>query len=210
MISIKEIREIFNERSPRPMDKHKYFSVLIPLVEKDGEIFLLLEKRAEGIDDPGEISFPGGHMEEGETPIEAARRETFEELGIPEDEIKIISQGNTLHGFANYTLYTSVGEISHEAVMAAKPLEKEVARLILMPLSFFMENEPFVYSCDVRSDVSDFPGERVGIDKSYNWRFGKWKVPIYPSYNGAPPEDTVWGLTAIIIQDFVKLLKEEG
>ena len=185
------------------VDKHRYFSVLIPIVEKDGELFLLLEKRAQGIDDPGEISFPGGHMEDGETPEEAALRETEEEVGIPREEIRLLGRGNTLHGFANYTLYTS------ESFLRAKPLAKEVARLILMPLSFFADSEPFVYTCDVRSDVSDFPGERVGIDASYEWRFGKWKVPIYPPYMDAPPEDTVWGLTAYIIMDFVQGLKEE-
>lgn len=65
--------------------------MLIPLVEKDGELHLLFEVRAKHMESqPGEICFPGGHVEQGENPKDAALRETFEELGIPTEKIELI------------------------------------------------------------------------------------------------------------------------
>ena len=77
--TLNHIREVFDGRRPEPIGKHRYYSVLLPLVEKDGQLHLLYEMRARHMkSDPGEICFPGGHIEAGETPLEAALRETFE------------------------------------------------------------------------------------------------------------------------------------
>ena len=50
---------------------------------------LLFEVRADTLDrQPGEVCFPGGHMESGETPAACALRETEEELSIPSAAIR--------------------------------------------------------------------------------------------------------------------------
>ena len=88
-VSLNEIKERFRENVPEPIGKHRFFSVLVPLVEKDGELNLLFELRSSKMKaDPGEICFPGGHVEPGEDFRTAAVRETFEEIGIPEDRIE--------------------------------------------------------------------------------------------------------------------------
>ena len=62
--------------------------------------------RSEHISQPGEISFPGGRVEDGETFQEAAIRETCEELNLVPNQIDIwgeigylIHQGRTIHCF---------------------------------------------------------------------------------------------------------------
>jgi 8-oxo-dGTP diphosphatase len=56
----------------------KEFATLLFIV-RDGHILLIRKKRGFGA---GKINGPGGRIEPGETPLEAAVRETREELGI--------------------------------------------------------------------------------------------------------------------------------
>ena len=73
-------------------------AVLIPLVEKEGELHILFEVRQAGIRQGGEICFPGGMIEEGETAEEAAVRETAEELLIPAEKIEVIAPMHVMSG----------------------------------------------------------------------------------------------------------------
>ena len=75
MYSFEYFEEIFrNHCEVMPRGE---FAVLAPLVRVDGETHLLFEVRALHMRrQPGEVCFPGGQIEEGETPLEAAVRET--------------------------------------------------------------------------------------------------------------------------------------
>ena len=67
----------------------KKAAVLIPLVKKDNSYSILFELRSKTMKrQPGEISFPGGIIENNESPKEACLRETLEEIGIKEEDIK--------------------------------------------------------------------------------------------------------------------------
>ena len=65
------------ERETGLMDATGRYAVLVPLVEHDGELSVLYEVRAATLRrQPGEVCFPGGRMEPGETPEVSALRET--------------------------------------------------------------------------------------------------------------------------------------
>lgn len=203
--TLNHIREVFDGRRPEPIGKHRYYSVLLPLVEKDGQLHLLYEMRARHMkSDPGEICFPGGHIEAGETPLEAALRETFEETGIPEEKIEVIGPGNILYGYANYTLYTYLSVIPYEAFLNARPEPEEVEELFLVRLTDLENCPKQVFREEVSAKIDeDFPYEKIGIDKDYGWRTGQWDIPIY-EVDGR----VIWGLTARITGNLLQVLEE--
>ena len=83
-MTIREFEERWRGHAPRPQGVRKEYAVLVPLVERAGEACLIFEVRAETLGrQPGEVCFPGGHMEPEEEPAGCALRETEEELGIP-------------------------------------------------------------------------------------------------------------------------------
>ena len=72
--------------------KEARYAVLVPMVETGQGTGLLLEVRTEYVKQPGEICFPGGKIEEDETPVTAALRETCEELGISAGDVEIVKE----------------------------------------------------------------------------------------------------------------------
>ena len=71
--------------------KMRRAAVILPLIEINNEIHLLFEVRSKKMkSQPGDICFPGGKIEENESPKSAALREASEELNL--NNIKIINE----------------------------------------------------------------------------------------------------------------------
>lgn len=203
-MKVDEIKSIFSKRRPRTLGSYNYYSVLVPLVEKDGELHILYEVRAESLKkQPGEVCFPGGRVEPKENAMECAVRETSEELGIDESHIEVISRLDHMHTYSNFTMYSYLGIIDNQVLQDAKFNADEVKEIFLVPLSFFLEQEPYIYNFDVIPKVGeDFPYEMINSKKGYNWRKGESIVPIY-RYG----EHVIWGLTGRITYNLINILK---
>jgi len=202
-LTIKDFEDTFRDREPQPIGAYQYYSVLIPLVEKDGEPHILYEVRAESLSrQPGEVCFPGGRIENGESAEECAVRETSEELNIKPSDIRIIAEMDFLHTYSNFTLYSLIGVIDYEVVAGITVNPAEVKEIFLVPVSFLAENEPEIYCFDVLPNIGpDFPYQKINHDNGYNWRKGKSAVPIY-RYG----ERVIWGLTARITNHLIDLV----
>ena len=195
-MDIDQIRTKLTDREVGTIGKHKFFSVCIPLVPTDEGLSVLMEVRASELKtQPGDICFPGGNMEDGETPLECALREMEEETGIPAAEADILRQFDTLYGFSGYTLYTFVAALPGGILDRTRINEDEVSELFTVPLDFFAETVPENYDVDVVSKVDDFPYEKTGISPDYNWRKGKNVLPLY-RYK----DRIIWGMTARILK----------
>ena len=72
------------------------YAVLVPVAETAEGLSLLYEVRSPALHHhSGEVCFPGGRMEPGETPEHCALRETWEELGIPPEDIRLLGRADS-------------------------------------------------------------------------------------------------------------------
>ncbi|NLD20530.1 MAG: CoA pyrophosphatase [Clostridiales bacterium] len=204
-LNSRNIKDIFRYRKAGVEEFFKFFSVLVPLVEIDGELFLLYEVRAKNMTrQPGEICFPGGQMEDGESPVECALRETHEEIGILPEDVEVIAQLDTIYTYSNFAMHCFLGIVKEEAFenMALNPAE--VDEVFLISVDRLIEEDPEVYTVKVRPHVPEgFPYDKVTGGQRYKWRSGKAPVPIY-DVDGR----VIWGLTARITKRFVDDIKD--
>ena len=152
-------------------------AVLIPLLKgKNGETEILFEQRALDLDvQPAEICFPGGGIEDGETPEEAAVRETQEELLITKEQIRVIGETEGVRNSGIVTIHAFLGELT-EYAGTWSPVE--VDHTFAVPVSWFLEHEPEVYMTTVTTRPGeDFPFELIPGGRNYPWR--KRRHPTY-------------------------------
>jgi len=110
-------------------------AVLVPLYLQDGELHGVFTKRREDLRrHPGEISFPGGRSDEGETSFLAtALREAEEEIGLPPDAVEIVGALQPTTTMATgYGIYPFVGLIEPGREWTLSP--REVAELLELSL----------------------------------------------------------------------------
>jgi 8-oxo-dGTP pyrophosphatase MutT (NUDIX family) len=205
-MNLNEIKDKMKNVSPKPMDDDLRFSVLVPLVEINNELHFIYEVRSKSIRQPGEISFPGGKIEEGESPEYAAVRETHEELGIEESTIEIISELDYATSKSGSFVYTFLGYIKNTDVKKINFNKDEVSEIFVVPLSYFFDNEPEEYFMNYYPKAdSDFPYHMVSNGEDYNW--GDIRYPVYfYKYN----DYIIWGLTAKITYSLIRRIKEQG
>ena len=88
MRDLEHLRRRYADHVPGLLGARHSYAVLCPLVERPDGLHLLFEVRSAALHrQPGEVCFPGGRMEAGETPEQCALRETEEELAIPRQEV---------------------------------------------------------------------------------------------------------------------------
>lgn len=200
---LEKIKSKFQNKKPMPVDVKNRFSVMLPLIKRDGEIHLLFEKRAFTLrNQPGEISFPGGRIEGKESPLEAAIRETSEELLISEDEIEIYSESDFVVNPYAAIIHTFVGEIKKDFDEVSPSID-EVEKVFTIPLSFFLETDPKSYKINLKVERNkEFPYHLIPNGVNYKFKRGKEEVLFY-EYNG----EIIWGFTAKMARRFVENLR---
>lgn len=202
-MKIEHIIGKFKNRIPNPIEIKKEYSVLIPLVKNNENWEIIYELRSQKITQPGEISFPGGRVENHETYKQAAIRETIEELNIGETNIEIIGELDYLVSYENIRINCFLGIISGIDVDSINPNKDEVDHIFTVPLDFFLETEPDNYYLSVRTVLNEeFPYNLIPNGKDYSWRDGKRSVQFY-HYK----DYIIWGYTAKMTKQFIDIIK---
>ena len=207
MYSVNDFRNTFSGWKTGIMGAGGHFSVLVPLVDVEGQAHILYEVRSECIDrQPKEVCFPGGELEPGESPKEAAIRETFEEIGIEGEDIDIIAELDTYHPESGIVIYPFLAEIKKETLKKIKTAPAEVGEVFLVPVSFF-ENEPYRYIHELKTDLGDdFDPSKIGLkDKNYSWHPVRSEI-ISWQFEGK----FIWGLTARITDAMMKIIRNRN
>ncbi|PMH46579.1 coenzyme A pyrophosphatase [Vibrio sp. 10N.286.49.B3] len=128
----------------KPLDLRKA-AVLIGLVERESGLNVILTKRSNHLrHHPGQISFPGGKLEPDDHSLQtAAIRETYEEIGIPADKIKVFGHLPPLSTISRFSVTPILAFIDHD--YSLKLDTNEVETVFEVPLSFLF-NQSNLYS----------------------------------------------------------------
>lgn len=112
-------------------------AVLIPMVQRDEGWQVLLTQRPETMPHhAGQISFPGGRIESGESSVDAALRETYEEVGIKPNQVQLIGRLDSFNAISNFRVTPFVGVFDSRANIV--PCAREVADAFEIPLDYLM------------------------------------------------------------------------
>jgi len=114
-------------------------AVLVPIVDRGTELSVLLTERAPGLRlHAGQISFPGGRLEPLDRgPVEAALRETHEEIGLAPEQVEVLGLLPDHLIISGYRVTPVVGFVTLDAPLTLDP--SEVARVFEIPLAFVLD-----------------------------------------------------------------------
>ncbi|EFM39347.1 hydrolase, NUDIX family [[Eubacterium] yurii subsp. margaretiae ATCC 43715] len=203
MNDVLKIRNIFENRKPTSIKKIKEVSVIIAFMNINDKLHLIFEKRSGSVNQSGDLSFIGGHIEEDETPLSAAIRETKEECNLSEDNINIIGESDYLINFNSLFVHTFVCEITN-IKFEDIDCNDEVEKLIAVPLEEIISTHPSSYKSKITVERDEnFPYHLIENGRNYNFFSGNEVTYFYEFKNCI-----VWGLTAKILNNFVEILKD--
>ena len=127
------------DRWPLPEEtKIRRAAVLVGLIDRGEDYGVVLTLRPDTMSNhAGQIAFPGGRLEPGETAIQAALRESHEEVGIVPETVRLLGQGDTYLSGTGFAIALFVGILPPDFV--PQPHATEVADVFETPLSFLMD-----------------------------------------------------------------------
>ncbi len=197
---IDKLKENIKNHKIKPLNVSRYYSIFIPLVKVENSLHLLYELRSKTLKtQAGEISFPGGRIEENEGIIEAAVRETSEELNVNANRLEIWGKLDYLLTPYNILIYSCAGYINNFNLDNLEVNKEEVEEVFTVPLDYLLKQEAEVYnmSCTI-DELSDFPYHLIQNGRDYKWREGKYPVYFY-KYR----KRIIWGFTAMMTKNFL-------
>jgi 8-oxo-dGTP pyrophosphatase MutT (NUDIX family) len=159
----------------------KCAAVLIPLVWHDEEWHLLFTRRTDIVEShKGQVSFPGGACDEGETtPEQTALREAEEEIGIFPHDVRVLGRLSNLITITYFRVTPVVGVVRWPVVFRVGA--HEVARVFTIPLAW------------LANSTNRWQFEMPGRTRS---------LIAYHPYDG----ELLWGATARMTVDFLSVL----
>ncbi len=158
-------------------------AVLVGLTAEEGDSHFLLTRRTHSVEShKGQVSFPGGVIENSESAIDASIRESYEETHLKRESITILGMLDDLKTPTGYVISPVVAVINYDYPL--KPNQEEVARIFTAPVSLFLDEK------NVRTET--------------RWLSGENRTVYLYDYDG----ETIWGVTALIIRMFVDVLNK--
>ncbi len=153
-------------------------AVLAAITERDRPGFLLIHRPSNMRSHPGQVAFPGGKIDPGETPVEAALREAHEELGIRTEDVTVIGTSDVYRTGTGYAITPVLAVVPPD--LELNPSPTEVAAWFEAPVDF-------VFDVANQQEQSAF---WAGAERRY--------IEILWQ------EHRIWGVTAAIIANLAR------
>ena len=167
-----------DDLAPDPGRSLKQAAVLVPIIERDDDLTVLLTRRADHLQShSGQVAFPGGKVEDKDNgPVATALRETHEEIGVHESLIEPVGLLDSYETGTGFTIQPVVGFVHAEVQLTLDP--GEVAEAFEVPFDFLMDPD------------------NHKLEEMF-WR-GKMRAFYEMPYNG----QRIWGATAAMLVNF--------
>ncbi len=126
-LSLYKPKEIEDRRAKRA-------GVFVPIYGKEEKLYLILTKRSLNLrNHKGEICFPGGSCEKIDlNPKETAIRESFEEIGLRREDLRILGRLDDTYTKTGYLISPYVGTVLYPYTFRLN--REEVDYLIFLPI----------------------------------------------------------------------------
>jgi len=160
-------------------------AVLMAITEREEKPgVLLLHRPSHMRSHPGQVAFPGGRIDPGEGPVEAALREAWEELGIRPGDVRVVGTSDLFRTNSGYAITPVLGIVPPD--IEINPSPAEVAQWFEAPLDHVLD-----------------PANQ--IEKSMEWN------GIQRSYIEIMWQNhRIWGVTGAIIANMSRRLNWHG
>ena len=167
-----------NPDAPRLDRPLRPAAVLIPVVERPDGPTLLLTRRSDSLaSHTGQIAFPGGRLDPGETVVQAALREAVEEIGLAPAHVEPLGLSDAYETVTGFLVTPVVAWVRPGFDLVLNP--DEVAEAFETPWAFLMDG------ANHRREFHDAP------DGARRWF---WAMPWNERY--------IWGATAGMLRAF--------
>ena len=176
-----------NPGAERPERTLRPAAVLIPVIAGPEGAAVLMTRRSDSLTShTGQIAFPGGRLDPGETAIEAALREAFEEVALDPALVEVLGVGDAYETGTGFLVTPVVGWLTARPTTTPSP--DEVAEVFEVPWDFLMD--PSNHSRD-------------SYDREGQPRRWYWSMTHGQRY--------IWGVTAGIVRALrMRLYGEEA
>lgn len=157
-------------------------AVLAVVADGPSGVEVLLTRRSMDLrNHRGEISFPGGRLDPGETPVQAAMREAHEEVGLDPADVQVLGELDHLNTVVSRSYIVPIVAAASEP-LPLHPASPEVDRIFWLPLAEL-----------VRPDT---------------YRAERWGRPPTDRllHFFELDDETVWGATASMLTDLLQRL----
>jgi 8-oxo-dGTP pyrophosphatase MutT (NUDIX family) len=178
-----KLREALARRQKQTITDGKRLSsaVLLPIYYKEGQCYILFTRRTEKVKEhKGQISFPGGARQDGESLRETALRESREEINLSPADVEVLGElDDTVTVVSNFIVTPFVGVIPWPNDLKADGWETD--EIIEAPIAALLDKK----SREDKKEVVE----------------GKTVTSYFYNYGGR----VIWGATARILHQFLEL-----
>ncbi|MEJ5975422.1 CoA pyrophosphatase [Novosphingobium sp. PS1R-30] len=177
--------ELWTDQRLDGMSEFRPAAVLAAFTDRGDDAGILLLHRPSNMrSHPGQIAFPGGSIDPGESAIEAARRETWEELGIRQDKVRVIGESDVYETHSGFAITPVLGVVPADVEIVPNPTE--VAQWFEAPARFVLD------------------------PANHKQQWVEWEGSMRPYFEIDWQGHQIWGITAAILVNLSRRLRWHG
>lgn len=184
---VERIEQALADYTPRKVDQPTAAAAAVLILVRTGmgEPRVVFTERTHRVEHhKGQISFPGGACDDDDESTEhTALRETYEEIGVNPDDVRLLGQLDDMVTVSNFRVTPYVGAVTSPGEYQYQVNDDEVARVVEVPLSHLLDEQ------NMELEVRQHNGREI-------------LVPAF-AYN----EHRIWGATARMLHQLIELLR---